>query len=767
MSPMSRAIWVRLVLVVLVLAGSVAISLTQEPRLGLDLEGGVSVTLETSDAPNGTVADAEATDRTLAVLRNRVDALGVAEPTLARSGENRIIVELPGLEDTEEAVETIGRTAQLTIHPVVDAPPPTEAGELPEPGAEANEVVEDEQGQPVEIGPTEITGEQISGATEANDPSQGTGWFVNIDFRGDGGPTWRDLTAEAACNPSGAPQRRVAIKLDDEVISSPQVAESVQCGIGIRGGSTTITGNFTLEEAQNLAILIEGGSLPVPVEVIDQRLVGPTLGEEAIDASFEAGIIGLILTGLFIMFVYRLAGFLATLALSMYALISYAALLMLGATLTLPGLAGFVLAIGLAIDANVLVFERAREEHAERSERGLVRSIGIGYNKAWSAIIDSNITTLLAAGLLFVLAAGPVRGFGVTLSIGVLASMFSALVIARVLTEIIFSSKFLHRRPAITGIADTGRFRKWLKRKNPDLMGRGTLWLAGSAIALLVSIAGIAFQGLNYGIEFTGGRQMEFSTASPVDVNEARSAVSDLGYPTAVVQTSGDSIVVRTERIADQERNAIQESLAELGGQADIVDDQAVGASLGEELRTKALIAFLIALAAQMIYLAVRFKWTFGTAAMLGMVHDVVIVVGVFAWLGKPIDGVFLAAVLSVIGLSVNDTIVVFDRIREQWRASHGTDFAKVCNTACIDTMPRTVNTGLGAMFILAALAVLGGDSLEDFSIALLIGLTVGMYSSVFTAAPLAIMFHRKWPLSRAVKIKRSDRDPSDTGAVV
>lgn len=765
---MTRAIWLRLVLVVLVLGGSIALTLSEQPRLGLDLEGGVSITLETQDGPDGTVADAEATERTLAVLRNRVDALGVAEPTLARSGENRIIVELPGYDDPEEARQTVGRTAQLTIHPVVGIPQPTEAGGEPEPSAEGNQVVVDEDGVPLEIGPTRISGQEVSGASEQNDPSQGTGWFVNIDFRGQGGGKWRDLTAEAACSPVGDPTRRIAIKLDDEVISSPQVAESVPCNVGIPGGSTTITGNFTLDEAQNLAVLIEGGSLPVPVEVIDQRQVGPTLGEDAIEASAQAAVIGLILTGLFIVFVYRLSGFLATLALTTYAVISFAMLLGLGATLTLPGLAGFVLAIGMAIDANVLVFERAREEHAEHPERGLNRSMAIGYNKAWSAIIDSNITTLLAAGLLFIFAAGPVRGFGVTLSIGVLASMFSALVVARVFTEIVFRSSWINRHAAISGISDTGRFRKWLKQKNPDLMGRRRLWLGVAGGTVLLALGGIVVQGLNFGIEFTGGRQMEYATTQAVDVNEARAAIAEVGYPTAVVQSTGETgLLVRTERISNAEENEIRAAVAELGGEAEVIDDQSIGASLGNELRTKALIAFLIAIGMQMVYLAIRFKWTFATSAMIGMVHDVVIVVGIFAWLGKPIDGVFLAAILSIIGLSVNDTIVVFDRIREQWRASHGTSFADVCNTAVIDTVPRTVNTGLGAMFILAALAFLGGDSLEDFSIALLIGLGVGLYSSVFVSSPLAILFSRRYPMARTEKIKRSERDPNDTGAVV
>jgi SecD/SecF fusion protein len=328
--------------------------LTNQPRLGLDLRGGTQITLETQDSPT-TEADAEATDRTLAVLRGRVDALGVAEPTLVRSGENRIIVELPGLDDPTEAARVIGRTAQLSFHPVVNVVGPKAKPK------DDQIILKDESGQRLLLGPTAVPGDMVAGSDPGNDPSQGTGWYVTVDFKGKGGEQWRQLTAEAACAPVGSPQRRVAIVLDKEIISSPEVNPSVQCGAGIAGGSTQITGDFSVEEAENLAILIEGGALPVPVKIIEQRVVGPTLGAEAIDASFEAGLIGLILTGLFIAAVYRLMGLLATFALATYAVISFAALVAIGATLTLPGLAGFVLAIGLAIDANVLIFELGRE----------------------------------------------------------------------------------------------------------------------------------------------------------------------------------------------------------------------------------------------------------------------------------------------------------------------------------------------------------------------------------------------------------------------
>ncbi|HWG93939.1 MAG TPA: hypothetical protein VNU66_06930, partial [Mycobacteriales bacterium] len=428
---MNRAPLWRALVALLVVGLTGFFAFTQDPRLGLDLRGGTQIVLETRDSPTAE-ADAEATDRALEVLRRRVDALGVAEPTLARSGTNRIIVELPGVDDPQAAEEAVGRTAQLTFHPVlglgdpallppeqqddvqtpltpatpvpevpaeespapaetppasepapaespaasgvVDLPPvepvaftQTDTGATPTPSPSASPAAEDEggglgderpfdptlesqvllsdQGDVISVGPAALTGEGVADAAVVTDQS-GIGRSVSIDFRGDGGRSWEQITAEAACQPSGDPRRRIAIVLDGEVISSPQVQESVGCGIGIQGGTTQITGNFSQEEANNLAVLVKGGALPVPVETISRSFVGPTLGEDAIDASIKAGIIGLSLTGLFLIVVYRLAGFLATLALASYGVISYGALVALGATLTLPGLGGLLLSAG-------------------------------------------------------------------------------------------------------------------------------------------------------------------------------------------------------------------------------------------------------------------------------------------------------------------------------------------------------------------------------------------------------------------------------------
>ncbi|CAL9348854.1 Protein translocase subunit SecDF [Streptomyces sp. enrichment culture] len=733
---MTRSTRVRALLALALLAVSLYIAVTVPVRLGLDLRGGTQIVLETRPGPAAGTGP-EATDRTLEVLRGRVDALGVAEPTLVRSGENRIIAELPGVQDPREAADVLGRTAQLTFHPV--------RGD----GDGVSRTLPDESGTPLRLGPAALTGEHVEEAAARFDDQGGAGWHVTVGFEGPGRDSWARLTGEAACHPVGDPARRVAIVLDDKVISSPQVDPSVACGSGIRDGATRITGAFGPAEARELALLVNGGALPVPVETVEQRTVGPTLGAEAIAASARAAAVGTALTALFVIVVYRLMGLLAVLALACYGLVSYAALAALGAALTLPGLAGFVLAIGMAVDANVLVFERAREEYTARRRPTPRSALAAGFRDAFSAIADSNITTLIAAVLLFLLASGPVRGFGVTLGIGVLASMVSALVITRVLAEFAASRPRVRRSPALTGIATTGAVREHLGRREPRLMRRPRRWLAASAAVLALAGAGTVVRGADLGVEFTGGRLITYATTSPVDADRVRTALADAGFPRAVVQSSGASdLTVRTGPMTNAQEAGVTGAVRELAGGAEKVRDELVGPSLGAELRRDALVALALALGAQLLYLTVRFRWVFGTAAVVALAHDVVILVGVFAWLGKPLDGVFLAALLTVVGYSVNDSVILFDRVRELAGRHPERYWPDVVGPAVLQTLPRTVNTGMGAALVLIALAVLGGSSLTDFALALLVGLAVGTYSSVFTAAPLAILLAGRRPRS-------------------
>ncbi|MFI9122056.1 protein translocase subunit SecD [Streptomyces bikiniensis] len=761
----SRAVLWRALLALAVVALSLWITLTTPPRLGLDLRGGTRIVLQTEDGPT-TRADAAATDRALEVLRKRVDGLGVAEPSLARSGERRIVVELPGLRDPRRAAETIGRTAQLTFHAVTgeakgpEGPAAADGARvLADPDAPARFLA---------LAAPALTGDGVESAEAVLDTTSGRGWTVDLSFRDRAAGDWARITGAAACASPGDPARRVAIVLDDRIVSAPGMQNGVPCGAGIGGGSAQITGGFSGQEARDLAALVQGGALPVPVTTVEQSTVGPTLGAEAIRASALAAVIGLACTGLFVIAVYRLLGLLATVALLLYGLISYAAVVALGATLTLPGLAGFVLAVGIAVDANVLVFERAREEYAalgRNAARDPRRPVTTAFGKVWSAVADSHITTLLAAGLLFVFATGPVKGFGVTLAVGVVTSLLTAMVVTRLLADLTLRLPAVRRRPGVTGIAELGRLRTRLTRRVPRLTARRRRWLTGCAGLLLVALAGIGVRGMEFGVEFTGGRVVQYAADRPLDADAARAAVTAAGFPDAVVQTTGEGDVsVRVKETGDGEQREIREALTGVAGPVTVERDDLIGPSLGSELRTHALLALGLAVAAQLLYLTVRFRWTYATAAVAAMTQDVLLVIGLFAWLGKPVDSVFLAALLTVVGYSVNDSVVVLDRLRELRRRGGGVPLTDLADRAVAQTLPRTVNTGMGALFVLVALALLGGDSLTDFSVALLAGVVLGMASTVFTAIPLAVTLETRHPAPAPAPAPTERRR---TGAVV
>jgi SecD/SecF fusion protein len=743
----------RRVLVVLLLVGAaVAVIGTRPPRLGLDLRGGTQIVLEAQDTPDQQV-DADTVGRTLEVLRRRVDQLGVTEPALQRSGDRRIIVELPGVQDPEQAVAVIGRTAQLTFHQVLGVTDPdgTAQGATGQPGqatptpspsqerGDGDVILPDEGGTRLRLGPAALRGEAVRDARATFEAQEfASVWVVQVSFRGDAGNRWAELTGDAACRPVGDPQRRVAIVLDREVISSPEVAPEVQCDSGITGGTTAITGGFTEQQAKDLALLIRAGALPVPVEIVEQRTVGPSLGAAAIRASALAAIIGAALTMLYMVAYYRLLGVIAAVALVIYGVLSFAVVLLLGATLTLPGLAGFVLAIGMAVDANVLVFERIKEEHA--AGHRISSAVSAGFKRAWSAIADSNATTILAAVLLFFLASGAVRGFGITLTIGVAVSLFTALVVTKVLVELAIRLEAVRSRPGLLGMGVGSGFRRWLKERSPNVLGRSRTWFAASGLVLALAAVGLATKGLNLGLDFRGGRLLDYATERPANLDRVRDELAARGLPRAIVQESGDgNVSVRTGPLTQGEERRVEDAVTLAAGPVEEVRDEFVGATISGELQRKALLALGLALGAQLVYLAVRFRWTYGTSAVLAMFHDVVILLGVFAWLGREIDGVFVAALLTVVGYSINDSVVVFDRIREQRVARAQESLAVVANDACLQTIPRTINTGLGALFILVALYVLGGETLTDFALALIVGILVGTYSSVFTAAPLAV----------------------------
>ncbi|MFO7298576.1 MAG: protein translocase subunit SecD [Actinomycetes bacterium] len=736
---LSKGFGWRLFMSIVVIAGSAYLGNTQ-PRLGLDLRGGTQIVYEAQDTETVTV-DSQVVQRTVEVLRRRVDAMGTVEPNIQASGDRRIIVELPDVSDPQEAIEVIGQTAQLTFHPVLDTV--AQGEEAPEGGT----VVDDEDGLPIVIGPARLTGEDVKDAIplfETSGTISGV-WVVQVNFQSEGEQKWADLTREAACESFGSPKRRIAILLDDQVITSPQVSTNVPCATGITGGTTIITGNFDEESAADLALLIQAGALPVPIEIVEQGTIGPTLGETAIAASIEAALIGAGLTLLYMIAYYRLLGVTAAISLIVYALLSAGVLLWFGATITLPGIAGFVLAVGMAVDANVLIYERMKEEHEAGAT---VRDAAFaGFKRAFTAIADSNITTLLAAILLFFFATGSVRGFGVTLTIGVAVSMFTALVFTRVLVDLFTRSDAISSRPGLLGLEVGRRFRDRLAETRPNLTGRTGMLIGATAAVMVLSLAGLFVRGTSFGVEFSGGLLLEYDVAQTVDVEEVRAAMADIGLPRAVVQTSGEgNLIIRTENLPQERQEEVDAKVAEVAGESERVRSQFVGPTIGAELRNKALVALAIALGVQLIYLAIRFRWTMGLAAVLAMAHDLAVLIGLFAWMGKTYDGVFLAALLTVIGYSVNDSVVIFDRIREQRKLRPEDPLPEVVNDSALQTIPRTINTGMGALFILFALWLLGGDTLGDFALALIIGTIAGTYSSILSASPIYLALEERFP---------------------
>lgn len=803
----------RFLLSFLVVAMSIYVVLTKDANLGLDLEGGTQVTLDLKPRP-GQELSSGAANQTVEILRKRVDGLGVAEPTLEVANNSRIIVSLPGFKDADAAVATIGKTAQLTVHPVIAAVPaqatpttvpgtgatgaPPETTTPPSPSTtgaglgatspDSNRVLgqnapttttpnttttspttttapasappattsqqdqegaitaTDDSGTAYSLGPAVVKGDGISGA-QANPPDQNhTEWYLTVDFKGEGAKNWTKLTAEEACKPSTDVSRQSAFVLDGKIIQMSGPASTIQCNVGITGDTTEISGGFTAAEVKELALLIRGGALPVNVEVAGKQTIGPELGKDAIRSSITAVIAGGIVTILYILLYYRLLGVMAAVALTAYAFISYALLLLLGLTLTLPGIAGFVLAIAMAMDSNILVYERIKEEYA--AGRSLRQAANLGFKNAFTAIRDSNSTTFLAAGTLFFLAIGEVKGFGITLLIGTAVSIFVTLVILRALTAGFLSKNWTSHHPKAMGLFVGAGFRTKMSNNPPNLMKASKWFLIISGGLTLVALLSVGVKGINYGIEFSGGRLVEYKTAQPVDVDKAREEVASIGFPQAVVQRAAqDGTSVRIKEASSEQLAKIDEVMKNLGGGTSTrVQDTEIGPSFGKELKRKAIIGLIIGVALQLAYVAYRFRWTFGVGAVVAMVHDALLTLGLFALLGKTFDAVFLAALLTIIAFSVNDTVVVFDRIREQRRRRSGEDFAHVVSDACAQTFPRTTNISLSALFILLALYLFGGDTLSDFGLALVVGVVVGIYSSVMIASPVAVLLERWKP---------------------
>jgi SecD/SecF fusion protein len=532
--------------------------------------------------------------------------------------------------------------------------------------------------------------------------------------------------------------RQLAIILDDVVQSAPVIQEAIS------GGKAQITGRFTAEQAHDLAIVLRAGALPAPLQIVQNLTVGPSLGRDSIDKGLAATLLGAVLVVLFMVVYYRLSGVIADWALLLNLILMMAVLSLFGATLTLPGIAGIVLSIGMAVDSNVLIFERMREEMA--LGKTVYAGIQGGYHKALWTIVDAHVTTLITAAALFLFGTGPIKGFAVTLSIGVILNLFTALYGTRMIYD------YLHLKRRLKSF----HFLSILKKTDIDFIR-----LRNGAFALSAVLVGLGlFAGLriaqgkaNLGVDFAGGAMIQFQAAKPFRMDEIRSALTRRGLIDFELQEvpSEKILLVRVKStdlqvgsIADQVSAALQQDLP--GNRFSLQSKAEIGASVSRDLKRAALIAVAVSLAGIIAYLGWRFDLRFGVAAAIATFHDVLTVLGIFVLLNKEITLLVVTALLTLAGYSLTDTVVVFDRIRETRGKGKRRDLGTVINQSVNEVLSRTIITSGTVFMVLVALLVMGGVLLHDFALALLIGVVVGTYSSVFVASPIVYLWERPTP---------------------
>ncbi len=687
-------------------------------NLGLDLQGGMHLVLEVEIDKLPKEARRDATDRALEIIRNRIDQFGVLEPYIQKEGTNRIIIQLPGVTDRDRAIDIIGKTAHLEFVLVSDDP------ELLKTALDGEET----PGYVLKILGKEsllledkasLTGDKLVDASVEFSQQQFGQPYVSLTLNSEGAKIFSDLTAENV-------NRRLAIVLDGVVQSAPVIRERIP------SGRAQITGSFSVDEANDLAIVLRAGALPAPTRIIEERTVGPTLGRDSIDKGLKAIFIGGIAIILFMAIYYLASGFIADFALCLNLILISGSLAYFGATLTLPGIAGLLLTIGIAVDANVLIFERIREE----SDIGkhIHSAISSGYQKAFLTILDSNVTTLITALILFQFGTGPIRGFATTLSIGILASMFTALIVTRLILDILTKVMKIEKLPML----------RFIKKPNINFIGVRKITYVISALIIMAGMFGFITRGQkNFGIDFTGGTIQQFRFQEPLMLDEARDSLRDLGLATSPIQQFGQNkeIIIRTfEDTSDTVITKFKEIFRD--NPFEVLRIEKVGPAIGKDLREKALWALFYAMIGICVYISFRFELRFALAAIAALFHDVLVCLGAIAITGREVSLPVIAALLTIVGYSINDTIVVFDRIREDRRLMRKSDYKTIINTSINQTLSRTILTSLTTLLVVLSLYFLGGEVINDFAFVLMVGVLVGTYSSIFIASPILI----DWP---------------------
>ena len=669
--------------------------------LGLDLAGGVSITYQVK----GGTPSQEAMSDTIYKLQKRVEQYST-EATVYQEGEDRISIEIPGVTDANKILNELGKPGSLEFQ--------TMEGETVITGADVKTAV----------------------AKSGQDDMGNTEYTVELSLNAEGSQKFSDATAANI-------GKQIAIVYDGENISAPVVRDRIS------GGVAYITGDFTHEEAENLASTIRIGGLKLELEELRSNVVGAQLGEKAISTSVKAGAIGLAIVFIFMIIVYLLPGFASSLALLIYTGLVFVILNAFEVTLTLPGLAGIILSIGMAVDANVIIFARVREEmSAGKSVRNALKS---GFQKALSAIVDGNVTTLIAAAVLWLKGTGSVKGFAQTLAIGILVSMFTALVITRMIVYAFYA----------VGLRDSKLYYRPKKEREPiNFLAKKKVFFA---ISLAVILAGVAVMGINaskgkgamaYSLEFEGGTATNVTFDKDYSIEEIDAQIVPI-----VEEVTGDhnvqtqkvagtnQVIIKTKTLELDTREALNEALkGEFGIDESLVTAENISSTVSKEMRQDAIIAVLVATVFMLLYIWLRFKdIRFAASAVIALLHDVLVVAAFYAIARISVGNTFIACMLTIVGYSINATIVIFDRIREELRtANKKTDLALLVNKSITQTLTRSVYTSLTTFVMVVVLFIMGVSSIREFAAPLMMGIICGAYSSVCITGALWYVLRTK-----------------------
>jgi SecD/SecF fusion protein len=699
---------------------------------------------------------ADALKQSVEIVRRRVDPDGIKNPQISQQPPDRILVELPGENDLEGVKKRLNVVAKMDFHLVDETGTLDSTGHAP-PG---DLLLQDEsmkartgRSEPVLVKrKIEVSGENLANASVGQDQQNG-GYVVKFKFDSVGARKMAQLTEQNIGH-------RFAVVLDDKVITAPVIRGAIPDGSG------EISGNFTAQDASDLAVLLNAGALPAPIKIIEERSVGPDLGADSIKAGFYATIVGLVLVLAYMLVTYGLFGLFADIAVVVNLVLTIAALSLLQATLTLPGIAGLLLSVGMSVDANILINERIREE--TKNGKPPFSAMEAGFSKAWSTIIDSNLTTLIKMAILYAFGAGVVRGFAVTIFLGIMISMFTATILVRLM----MTSWMRRYRPKQLKIS--------LLRFVPDkttihfMNGR----FFGIGLSVVLSTASIVLffvPGLNYGIDFVGGIQMELKTEGPADFGKLRGNLDGLGLGAVHLQQFGapDQVLVRMDRQpgGDEAQQAavakVKADLAQNFPGSEIRSTEAVGSTVSDELFVDGMEALGFALLAMLAYIWFRFEWQFGVGAVLTLILDVTKTIGFFVVTGYLIGWQFdlesIAAILAIMGYSINDKVVVYDRVRENLRKYRSMPLRELIDLSINETMSRTIGTSTSVFLATIPLALIGGAALLPFACVMLYGIILSTTSSIWIAAPILLFLGEKKLRRNAVIVP--GRGPAQTAA--